>query len=71
MISIKSRLEHQLLDVIIISSKYTGDEYTKNPKAKFKEHFEDLALTLECFKNSKLYSETNFKFGGVNDFIVP
>lgn len=55
-----------MLDIVAISSKYTADEYPKSPKAKFKEHFEDLAFTLECFKNSRLYAETNYKFGGVN-----
>ncbi|MBJ2124331.1 MULTISPECIES: hypothetical protein [Flavobacterium] len=65
LISVKSPLEDKLLDIVAISSKYTADEYPKNPKAKFKEHFEDLAFTLECFKNSKLYAETNYKFGGV------
>lgn len=65
LISSKSPLEDQLLDIAVISSKYTADEYPKSPKAKFKEHFEDLAFTLECFKNSKLYSETNFKYRGM------
>lgn len=65
LISTKSPVEDQLLEIAVISSKYTADEYPNNPKTKFKEHFEDLAFTLECFKNSKLYSETNFKFSGV------
>lgn len=65
LISSKSPLEDQLLDIVVISSKYTAEIYPNSPKAKFKEHFEDLAFTLECFKNSKLYSETNYKFSGI------
>lgn len=66
LLSVRSPLEDKLLDMVVISSKYTADEYPKNPKAKFKEHFEDLAFTLECFKNSKLYTETNFRFSGIS-----
>ena len=65
LVCVKSPLEDKLLDVAVISSKYTAEEYPKAPKSKFKEHFEDLAFTLECFKNSKLYSDINQKFSGV------
>lgn len=62
LISTKSPLEDNILDIGVISSKFTSKEYPNSPKSKFKEHIVDLAHTLECFKFSKLYAETNKKY---------
>jgi hypothetical protein len=61
---LESPLEDELLDIVIISSKYTT-AYPKNPKSLFKEHLTDLAHTLECFNLSKENSEINQKFSTV------
>jgi len=37
---------------LVISVKFSSEPYPRNPNAKFKEHFTDLAHTLECFKHS-------------------
>jgi hypothetical protein len=60
-----SPIEDQLLDIVIISSKYTASEYENYPKNRFKSHLEDLANTIECFQNSKLKSSINQKFSAV------
>ncbi|UUW09783.1 hypothetical protein NLG42_03050 [Flavobacterium plurextorum] len=65
-VSMVSPMEDQTLDVGVISSKFTSKPYPNSPKATFKEHFIDLAHTLECFKNSKLSADTNFGFSNVN-----
>jgi len=58
---LESPVEDELLDIIIVSSKYT-DSYPKYPKSDFKAHIKDLAHTLECFKQSKLNNDINQKF---------
>lgn len=60
----ESPMEDELLDIVIVSSKYTT-VYPKNPKTLFKSHLKDLAHTLECFKSSKLNSDINQKFSSV------
>jgi hypothetical protein len=37
---------------LVVSVKFSSDPYPRSPNPKFKEHFTDLAHTLECFKNS-------------------
>jgi hypothetical protein len=66
LLSVKSPLEDQLLDISIVSSKYTSKIYPNSPKSTFKEHIADLAYTIECFKNSKLYSDINHSFSNVS-----
>lgn len=61
----ESPVEDNLLDIVLISSKYTL-EYAKYPKSDFKSHIKDLAFTLECFKSSKIKSDINYKFNNVN-----
>jgi hypothetical protein len=61
---VESPLEDELLDIIVISSKYTI-EYPKKPKPLFKKHFFDLAHTLECFRTSKINSDINQRFNNV------
>jgi len=66
LISSKSPLEDNSLDIGIISSKYVGGDYPKNPSNLFKLHIKDLAQTLECFNNSKLKNNINHNFIGIN-----
>lgn len=61
----ESPVEDNLLDIVLISSKYTI-EYPKYPKTDFKNHMTDLGHTLECFKNSKYKNEINFKSKSVS-----
>jgi hypothetical protein len=37
---------------LIVSVKFSANSYPSNPTRVFKEHFSDLANTIECFKNS-------------------
>lgn len=39
---------------LVVSVKFSAGAYPPNPKGLFKEHFTDLAHTLECFKNSEV-----------------
>jgi hypothetical protein len=66
LISMISPVEDQVLDVGIISSKFTSKIYPNSPRAVFKEHLADLAHTIECYRNSKLSSEINHNFSNVN-----
>ncbi|MBB1140902.1 hypothetical protein [Myroides sp. WP-1] len=65
-ISSKSPVEDNTLDIGVISSKYTADEYPKYPSTLFKSHIKDLAITLECFNNSSLKNKTNFLFTDIS-----
>ena len=47
----KSPLIDNCLEIGIISSKFTNKPYPST-NTKFKEHFKDLAWTIECFNNS-------------------
>lgn len=38
---------------LIVSVKFSAEPYPKNPIPIFKNHFSDLAHTIECFKNSE------------------
>lgn len=60
-----SPVEDELLDIILISSKYTLS-YPQNPKSLFKSHLKDLAFAIECFNGSKYNSEINQRFSNVN-----
>lgn len=66
LISRRSPLEDNLLDIAIISSKFTSKIYPNSPKGQFKEFVTDLAHTIECFRFSKLYSEINQKFSNID-----
>lgn len=61
-----SPVEDNLLEVGIISSKFTSKKYPNSPKTLFKEHLVDLAHTIECYKNSKLAAEINYNTQNVN-----
>ncbi len=66
LISRRSPLEDNLLDVGIISSKFTSKTYPNSPKSEFKKFVTDLAHTIECFRYSKLYSDINQKYSNIN-----
>jgi hypothetical protein len=38
---------------LVVSVKFSADPYPNTPNTLFKQHFTDLAQTLECFKNSE------------------
>ncbi|QSV55306.1 MAG: hypothetical protein HEP80_16905 [Dolichospermum sp. UKL201] len=65
--SYESQLSNRTLDHLVISVKYTLDSYPKNPNSKFKEHFLDLAKTMECFKGSEIRQSSNSQFSGIDN----
>jgi len=62
----QSNLVDRTLDHLVISVKYSASAYPVNPNAKFKEHFLDLAKTLECFRKSDLRNTTGKHFSGIS-----
>lgn len=65
----KSPLEDNLLDIVIISSKYTSKEYSSSKKTIrtiFRDHIRDLSDALECFRFSEDKSKINKEFTEVN-----
>lgn len=60
--SYKSQLEDFTVNNLIISVKYTSNPYPSPPNSKFKEHFKDIAETVECFARSDLRNETNREY---------
>jgi hypothetical protein len=65
--SYESQLSARTLDHLVISVKYTASLYPANPSSKFKEHFADLAKTMECFKNSEIRQSSSSQFSGVDN----
>ncbi len=64
LVTLNSPVEDYLLDIGVISSKFTK-KYPKNPNALFKSHLKDLAYTIECFNSSKLKNDCNQRFSDV------
>jgi hypothetical protein len=54
-----SPLEDGVLKHMVISSKFSSAPYPTSPGSKFKEHFIDLATTVECFNRSPLKRSIN------------
>ena len=52
LLSYKCPLVDGLLQILIISVKYSDKAYLKNPVPVFKSHLADLANTVDCFKTS-------------------
>jgi hypothetical protein len=50
--SYSSPLTDGVLNNLVISVKFSNDEYPSNPSTMFREHFKELAETVECFKKS-------------------
>jgi hypothetical protein len=65
--SYESQLSARTLDHLVISVKYTLDPYPTSPNSKFKEHFLDLAKTMECFKGSEIRQSSNSQFSSVDN----
>lgn len=65
--SYESQLAHRTVDHLVTSVKYTLNPYPASPGTKFKEHFSDLATTLECFKRSENLRSANNQFSGVDN----
>jgi hypothetical protein len=65
--SYSSPLQNRNLNHLVISVKYTTNAYPKNPSSKFKEHFFDLAKTMECFRQSEIRRSANNLFSGIDE----
>lgn len=63
--SYPSRLSDRTLDHLVISAKYSSNPYPDNPSSKFKDHFYDLAKTMECFRKSTIRSQASKQFHGI------
>lgn len=63
--SYPSYLTDRTLDHLVISVKYSSNPYPDSPSTKFKEHFFDLAKTMECFRKSSLRNEAGKQFSGI------
>ena len=57
-----SPLEDGVLKHLVISSKFTSAPYPTSPGTKFKEHFVDLATTVECFNRSTVKKSINASY---------
>lgn len=64
--SYESSLVDRTLDHLVISVKYKAEKYPSSLTALFKNHFFDLAKTMECFKLSPQRQETNKNFSNVS-----
>lgn len=62
-----SPLEDGVLKHLVISSKFTSDPYPTSPGTKFKEHFTDLATTVECFNRSSVKKTINASYPNANN----
>lgn len=65
-LSLNSQLINRTLDNLVISVKYTSKPYPSSPSGKFKDHFVDLAKTIECFKKSTLRKESNLAASSID-----
>lgn len=61
----KSPLAESLGQNLVVSVKFSAQGYPTNPRGLFKEHFTDLAQTLECFRNSQIRSTISIGTRGV------
>lgn len=66
--SFRSQMQDYTLDNIVLSVKYTSKPYPANPSSLFKEHFKDLAQTMECYMKSDLRAQNNedYEMSGIN-----
>lgn len=60
----RSPLVDGVLKSISVSVKYTSNPYPNAPSSVFKEHFEDLVFSIECFKHSPEKNNTTRKISG-------
>jgi len=57
-------LQDFTLDNVCCSVKFTSKAYPNSPNAKFKEHFKDLAHSIECYSKSDVRNSTIVTFNG-------
>lgn len=70
LVSYKSPLVDELLEIGVISSKYTFDKYPSKPKEIFRDFFVELAYTMKCFLHSPNYREINSSASNVSDTTI-
>lgn len=70
LVSYTSPLVEELLEIGVVSVKYTADKYPSDLKSKFKDWFVELAYTMKCFSNSETYQEINSTTSNVSDTMV-
>jgi hypothetical protein len=58
----KSPLISNVLNNVVISSKFKTKKYPNNPNVKFKKYFDDLAIAIECFSISEKRNEITSGF---------
>jgi len=65
--SYRSHLESFTVNHVIISVKYSNKPYPAPPTNMFKNHFRDLAETVECFSKSEFKSNDNknYEYTGI------
>jgi hypothetical protein len=70
LVSYNCPLIEELLEIGVISVKYTADKYPSDLKGKFKDWFVELAYTMKCFSNSEEYQNINSTVSDVSDTTV-
>lgn len=66
LVSYESPLEDNILETVLVSSKFTSKKYPTSPKATFKEHINDLAYSIECYRNSKSFTELKQNYSNIS-----
>ncbi len=67
LISYPSQLISRTVDNVVISDKCTFDLYPSSINSKYKEHHNDLAMTLECFRRSETRRNSISNFSGIDN----
>jgi hypothetical protein len=65
LLACKSPLSDGVCQNLVVSVKFSAQAYPANPRGVFKQHFTDLAHTLECFKNSEVRRDATHAVKGV------
>jgi len=63
----KSPMDSNTLIHSVISVKHNDKQYPTSPNSKFKEHFNELAYTVECFQNSNQITENRNNYNDIDD----
>ncbi|MEZ4811102.1 MAG: hypothetical protein R2819_12145 [Allomuricauda sp.] len=66
LVSYKNPLENTVLDIGVISVKYTKDKYPNSPRSKFRDFFKELAWTIQCFGHTDLKSGIESKASDID-----
>ena len=70
LVSYSCPLVKELLEIEVVSVKYTADKYPSNLKDKIKDWFVELTYTMKCFSNSEVYQSINSSISDVSDTSV-